>query len=712
MKKIIILILILLMPIAAFAERQHDYQIELSPEKFKRKMEYNPVLEAIVTNNGGATDPGVNKIYSADFSGAGINDATSGGTFSGTDDELYQIVIDATGVPDSFKWRKLCRDNVACPFLEGINITGAAQTLSEGVTVTFGATSGHTFNDEWTIFAHKGKTYPLMTWADTANDLMKIRNQVDTAWISLYTLSTGVPASGGGGTECATAACALNAATTAVDEVYSATNWNGNNEIPTKNAIRDKIETLPGGHDPVTLAGTGTYISLASQIITVDPITESDISDLSHTPDEVGTVNDGDLCLGSTSVVACTVNLESELETALDGINVIVATEIDTSAEIAGIVGDETGTGALVFGTAPTFTTSITIGLAGITEPELEILDGATPTTTEFNLLSGLTVLSGSNTGDDDVPEAGDFGAATDLDSNGALNAASVDFPEIKFDNTLAGSPALAVDECFFFSDLSGGGLLCEGSTADTSEQLYRLPDANGADTTEYFVIADDANVSAAEAGFLDGVTSAIQTQIDSKEGTLTNEAGLYAALSDVTDFLQTGDVLAGDDITDGSIDASEIAADAINLAELDDGADTPIAGEVLFVATGATDVEYKFITESFCVAISDEETAITTGTAKVTMRMPYAFTLTDIRGSLNTVSSSGSPIFDVNDGGTSIMTTNKILIDVSEKTSETAVTAPTLTDTALADDAEITFDIDTPGTGAKGAKICLIGHQ
>lgn len=116
--------------------------------------------------------------------------------------------------------------------------------------------------------------------------------------------------------------------------------------------------------------------------------------------------------------------------------------------------------------------------------------------------------------------------------------------------------------------------------------------------------------------------------------------------------------------------------------------------------------------TESFCVAASDETTALTTGTAKVTFRMPYAFTLTGIRGSINTVSSSGAPVVDVNEAGSTIMTTNKVLIDVSEKTSTTAATAPTLTDTSLADDAEMTIDIDTAGTGAKGLKICLIGYQ
>lgn len=41
------------------------------------------------------------------------------------------------------------------------------------------------------------------------------------------------------------------------------------------------------------------------------------------------------------------------------------ASEIDTSSELAGVLSDETGTGAAVFGTAPTFTTSV--GLAGDT---------------------------------------------------------------------------------------------------------------------------------------------------------------------------------------------------------------------------------------------------------------------------------------------------------------------------------------------------------
>ena len=111
------------------------------------------------------------------------------------------------------------------------------------------------------------------------------------------------------------------------------------------------------------------------------------------------------------------------------------------------------------------------------------------------------------------------------------------------------------------------------------------------------------------------------------------------------------------------------------------------------------------------CVAVSDETTALTTGAAKVTMRMPFAMTLTGVRASVNTASSSGAPAVDINEEGTSVLST-KLTIDAGEKTSLTAAAAAVISDAALADDAEITIDIDTAGTGAKGLKVWLIGTR
>ncbi|MGH9962293.1 MAG: hypothetical protein ACREBC_35090 [Pyrinomonadaceae bacterium] len=110
-------------------------------------------------------------------------------------------------------------------------------------------------------------------------------------------------------------------------------------------------------------------------------------------------------------------------------------------------------------------------------------------------------------------------------------------------------------------------------------------------------------------------------------------------------------------------------------------------------------------------IAASDETTVLTTGTAKVTIRMPYAFNLTAVRSNINTVSSSGLVTVDINENGVSILST-KLSIDAGEKTSETAAVPPVISDSALADDAEITIDIDAAGTGAKGLKVWLIGSR
>jgi hypothetical protein len=112
-------------------------------------------------------------------------------------------------------------------------------------------------------------------------------------------------------------------------------------------------------------------------------------------------------------------------------------------------------------------------------------------------------------------------------------------------------------------------------------------------------------------------------------------------------------------------------------------------------------------------LAASDETTALTAGTNKVTFRLPVAFTLTAVRASLTTAQASGS-IFtvDINQSGSSVLGT-KLTIDNTEKTSVTAATPATITTSALTDDSEITIDIDQIGNGtATGLKITLIGTR
>ena len=116
---------------------------------------------------------------------------------------------------------------------------------------------------------------------------------------------------------------------------------------------------------------------------------------------------------------------------------------------------------------------------------------------------------------------------------------------------------------------------------------------------------------------------------------------------------------------------------------------------------------------ESFIIAASDETTALTTG-IKATFRMPYAFTVTSVRGSLTTAGTGVNLVtVDINEGGSTILG-NKITFTATEKTSTTAVAQPTITDASLADDAEMTIEIDQIDSGgvSAGLKVTLIGYQ
>ena len=129
--------------------------------------------------------------------------------------------------------------------------------------------------------------------------------------------------------------------------------------------------------------------------------------------------------------------------------------------------------------------------------------------------------------------------------------------------------------------------------------------------------------------------------------------------------------------------------------------------------ADGTWAVPGSSMIQSIIIAASDETTPLTTGNGKVTFRMPYAFTLTAVRASLTAAQASGS-IFtaDINENGVSILST-PLTIDNTEKTSTSAATPAVISDTALADDAEITIDIDQVGSGsAAGLKVALIGYK
>lgn len=112
-------------------------------------------------------------------------------------------------------------------------------------------------------------------------------------------------------------------------------------------------------------------------------------------------------------------------------------------------------------------------------------------------------------------------------------------------------------------------------------------------------------------------------------------------------------------------------------------------------------------------VPLSDEVSDLAVATPATTIRMPFSMIVTDVRASVNTAPTGATVVVDINEGGTTILST-KLSIDASEKTSTTAATPPVISDSALADDAEVTFDIDQVGSSVKGAglKVSLIGYR
>jgi len=117
--------------------------------------------------------------------------------------------------------------------------------------------------------------------------------------------------------------------------------------------------------------------------------------------------------------------------------------------------------------------------------------------------------------------------------------------------------------------------------------------------------------------------------------------------------------------------------------------------------------------TLAFIVSLTSETGDLTVADNLAQIRMPFAFTLTEVRAFVNTAPTGAALTFDITEAGSTILST-LLTIDVSEKTSESAATPPVISDTTLADDAIISFNCDVIGssTAGAGAKIMLIGYQ
>ncbi len=88
-------------------------------------------------------------IEPARFQGGTLNDADSAGTFIGVVKADFLVKISTADATDKFQFST---DNGQNWSVETA-VTGAAQALEDGVTITFAATTGHAVDDQWNLSA-------------------------------------------------------------------------------------------------------------------------------------------------------------------------------------------------------------------------------------------------------------------------------------------------------------------------------------------------------------------------------------------------------------------------------------------------------------------------------------------------------------------------------------------------------------------------------
>lgn len=284
---------------------------------------------------------------------------------------------------------------------------------------------------------------------------------------------------------------------------------------------------------------------------------------------------------------------------------------------------------------------------------------------------------------------------------------------------TGGGSGDVATDTIF-----DAAGDLPVGSGSNTAVRLPRgdaldvLQGNSGGTDIEWGATDGDGSVLRANAPVtLSGATNLVRATHGNRQ-IICDTAATHTVLDDTAGSWQNGDSLSFDNTSAGNV---VIAADSTGTTNTV----TAAPGHTLTIPAGFSAWLQRtganawiggalIVKRVICIDVSgDESTALTTGTNKRKFRMPYAMTGVTVKASVTTAPTGAAIIVDINEAGTSIMTTNKLSIDATELTSATAATPAGVTDASLADDAEISIDVDQVGSTVAGAglKVYIIGN-